>query len=234
MFNETITFPASFLAGILSFFSPCVLPLIPAYFTSITGFSIEELEDAENRGIRTRVILSTLSYVLGFTFLFVSLGASASIVGGVAAKYSEYIRIAGGLIIIALGIHLSGIIRIRGLEFEKRINMKGKPLHFFGTFLVGMAFGAGWSPCIGPLLGSVLIVAGTAETVFKGASLLVVYSAGLAMPFILISIFIHYMLSFIKRANKVLRYVNTISGILLICIGALLVLNKLSYLSVTY
>lgn len=231
MFNETITYPASFLAGVLSFFSPCVLPLIPAYFTSITGFSIEELSDAENRGIRTRVFLSTLSYVLGFTFLFVSLGASASMVGGFAAKYGEYIRIAGGLIIIVLGVHLSGIFRIGGLEFEKRINMNRKPLHFFGTFLVGMAFGAGWSPCIGPLLGSVLIVAGTSETVLKGASLLVVYSSGLAIPFILISVFIHYMLAFIKRANKVLRYVNTISGILLISIGVLLVFNKLSYLS---
>ena len=150
----------SFAAGLFSFFSPCILPLIPAYFTFITGYSLEELTENYDAGIRKKVILSTVSYVLGFSFIFIMLGASASYIGGFANQYSSTIRIIGGILIILFGIHLTGVFRFKGLDVEKRIHVQSKPLHFFGTFLVGMAFAAGWSPCIGPLLGSILIVAG--------------------------------------------------------------------------
>jgi cytochrome c-type biogenesis protein len=230
MFSNEITFNAAFLAGLLSFLSPCILPLIPAYFTFITGFSLEELIREGSGRLRTKVIISTVFFVSGFSFIFVLLGASASLVGGLIQKYSSFIRIIGGLIIIVLGVHLSGIIRIRFLEVEKRIQTN-KPLHIFGTFFIGMAFAAGWTPCIGPLLGSVLIIAGNQETMTKGIALLGIYALGMAIPFIILSFFINYMLEFIKRAVKFMKYLNYAAGILLIVIGIFLILNKLMWVA---
>jgi len=227
MLTQTVSFPAAFVAGLLSFFSPCVLPLIPAYFTFITGFSIEELTEKYNSEIRKKVFLSTFLFVLGFSLIFILMGASASYLGGLMYTYKKLIRIIGGILIIILGIHLTGIIRIPGLDFEKRITLKKKPLHFLGTLIIGMAFGAGWSPCIGPLLGSILIIAGSQETVWQGVILLGIYSAGLATPFIIISIFINFLLTFIKKASKVLKYVNVMAGVVLIVVGLILVSNKL-------
>jgi len=226
MFSEAVSFPAAFLAGLLSFFSPCVLPLIPAYFTFITGFSLEELTEGKIE-IRKKVILSTLFYVLGFSLVFILMGASISYLGGFIYKYKDAIRVGGGLLIIILGIHLTGLFRIRSLEFEKRIQIRKKPLHFLGTFIVGMAFGVGWSPCIGPLLGSILIVAGSQQTVGQGVVLLGIYSLGLAVPFIVISVFINYLLIFIQKTSRYLRYVNTAAGVLLILVGLMLLFNKL-------
>ena len=227
MFTQTVSFPAAFVAGLLSFFSPCVLPLIPAYFTFITGFSIEELTEKYNSEIRKKVFLSTFLFVLGFSLVFILMGASASYLGGLMYTYKKPIRIIGGILIIILGIHLTGLIRIPGLDFEKRITLEKKPLHFLGTLIIGMAFGAGWSPCIGPLLGSILIIAGSQETVWQGVILLGIYSAGLAIPFIIISIFINFLLTFIKKASKVLKYVNVVAGVVLIVVGLILVSNKL-------
>ena len=231
MFTEAISYPAAFTAGLLSFLSPCVLPLIPAYFTFITGFSLEELTESRDSEIRKKVFLSTILFVSGFSLVFILMGASASYLGGLIYNYRELIRIIGGIFIIILGVHLTGIIRIRGLDFEKRINMEKKPLHFFGTFVVGMAFGAGWSPCIGPLLGSIIIIAGSQETVWQGIILLAIYSSGLAIPFIIMSVFINFLLIFIKKASRVLQYINTAAGILLIIVGLILVTNKLYVLT---
>jgi cytochrome c-type biogenesis protein len=227
MFTQTVSFPTAFVAGLLSFFSPCVLPLIPAYFTFITGFSIEELTEEYNSEIRKKVFLSTLLFVLGFSLVFILMGASASYLGGLMYTYKKLIRIIGGILIIILGVHLTGLIRIPGLDFEKRITLEKKPLHFLGTLIIGMAFGAGWSPCIGPLLGSILIIAGSQETVWQGVILLGIYSTGLAIPFIIISIFINFLLIFIKKASKVLKYVNVVAGVVLIVVGLILVSNKL-------
>ena len=231
MFTETITFPAAFIAGLLSFLSPCVLPLIPAYFSFITGLSVDEMT-ADNRQIRQKVILSTLAYVAGFSFIFILFGASASFLGGLASQYSWVIRYLGGGIILIFGLHLLGVINIKGFQFEKRFHVKEKPFHLLGTFVIGMAFGAGWSPCIGPLLGSILVVAGSQDTVAKGIWLLAVYSAGLALPFILISIFINSMLTFMKKAKRVMGIINKVSGLLLIGIGLLLIFDKFRLLSI--
>ncbi|MEJ2655920.1 MAG: cytochrome c biogenesis protein CcdA [Desulfobacterales bacterium] len=211
----------------MSFFSPCVFPLIPAYFTVITGFSLEELTEGCNTEIRKKVFFSTFFFVSGFSLVFISMGASASYLGGLMVTYKNWIRIIGGILIIILGIHLTGFIRIRGLDFEKRIMPENKPLHFLGTLIIGMAFGAGWSPCIGPLLGSILIIAGSQGTVWQGVVLLGIYSAGLAVPFILVSIFINFLLVFIGKASKVLRYVNMVAGVVLIIVGLILVGDKL-------
>jgi cytochrome c-type biogenesis protein len=231
MFTEAISYPAAFTAGLLSFLSPCVLPLVPAYFTFITGYSLEELTESRNAEIRKKVFLSTILFVSGFSLVFILMGASASYLGSLIYNYRELIRIIGGVFIIILGVHLTGIIRIRGLDFEKRINVEKKPLHFFGIFIVGMAFGAGWSPCIGPLLGSIIIIAGSQETVWQGIILLGIYSAGLAIPFIIMSVFINFLLIFIKKASRVLQYINTAAGILLIIVGLILVTNKLYVLT---
>jgi cytochrome c-type biogenesis protein len=227
MFTEAVSFPAAFTAGILSFLSPCVLPLIPAYFTFITGFSLEELTENRNSEIRKKVFLSTLLFVSGFSLIFILMGASASYLGSLMFNHRELIRIIGGILIMLMGVHLTGIIRIPGLDVEKRINIEKKPLHFLGIVIIGMAFGAGWSPCIGPLLGSILIIAGSQETVWQGILLLAIYSAGLALPFIIISAFIHLLLIFIKKASRALQYVNATAGILLIIVGLILVTNKL-------
>ena len=225
MFTETVTFPAAFAAGLLSFLSPCVLPLIPAYFSFITGLSLDELT-ADNREIRQKVILSTLAYVAGFSTVFILFGASASLLGGMAARYSWVIRYLGGATVIVFGLHLLGVINIKAFQFEKRLHLKEKPLHLAGTFVIGMAFGAGWSPCIGPMLGSILIVAGNQDTILKGIWLLAVYSAGLALPFLLISVFINSMLPFMKKAMRLMGIINKCAGALLILIGILLIFDK--------
>jgi len=225
VFAETITYPAALFAGLLSFFSPCILPLIPAYFSFITGLTLDELTE-DKKETRKKVILSTLFYVAGFSFIFILFGASASFLGGFANQYSWVIRYMGGGIILIFGLHLLGLINIKGFNFEKRIHVKKKPFHLMGTFVIGMAFGAGWSPCIGPMLGSILIVAGNQETVLQGVFLLAVYSAGLAIPFLIMSFFINSILEIMKRATKFIGVINKISGILLIVIGLLLIFDK--------
>jgi cytochrome c-type biogenesis protein len=232
MFTQTVTYPAALAFGFLSFFSGCVLPLIPAYFTFISGFSLDQLTDAPSVAIRRKVMLSTLAFVLGFSAVFILMGASASLLGGFMMRYRDIIRIAGGILILVMGLHLTGLIRIRRLDFEKRVHIQEKPLHLFGTFLVGMAFGAGWSPCIGPTLGSILVIAASSETVWQGVGLLSVYSIGLAIPFLVLSVFIHLVLAFIKKANRLIRYMNLTAGLLLMLMGVLLLTNRLSILSV--
>lgn len=225
VFAENITYQAALFAGLLSFFSPCILPLIPAYFSFITGLSLEELTE-DKKETRKKVILATLFYVAGFSFIFILFGASASFLGGLVSQYSWTIRYIGGGIILVFGLHLLGIINIKSFNFEKRAHISKKPLHLMGTFVIGMAFGAGWSPCIGPMLGSILIVAGNQDTIFKGVSLLAVYSAGLAVPFIIISFFITSILEIMKRATKFIGIINKLSGVLLIIIGLLLIFDK--------
>lgn len=216
-----VTWGAAFAAGLLSFFSPCVLPLVPAYFTFITGFSLEEL-NAGGAFVRRQVVLATLAYVLGFSLVFVLLGAAVSSLGGLLYLSRDWLRVGGGLLVILFGLHFLGAFRIPGLEFEKRLAVRRKPLHLFGVFLVGMAFGAGWSPCIGPMLGSILVLGSNQETVARGMGLLSVYSAGLALPFLVISLFIHTLLGFLKKARQVLPYVNKAAGVLLVAVGGLL------------
>ena len=227
MFGESISYSAAFIAGLLSFFSPCILPLIPAYFTFITGFSLDQLTSDEPGSIRGKVFLSTVSFVLGFSLVFILLGASASFVGGMISKYQDVVRIAGGVIIIILGAHVAGLTRFKFLDIEKRLHVNKKPVHFLGVFLVGMAFGAGWSPCVGPLLGGILIIAGSQERVSEGMMLLSVYSFGLALPFLILSLSIHSILSFLNKGRRVLKFINPVAGALLAAVGVLLITDNL-------
>lgn len=226
-----VTHTAVFVAGLLSFISPCVLPLIPSYFCFITGLSLDKLTTAHHGAIRSKIILATLAFVSGFSLIFIILGASATFLGGFLKGHQTWIRVVGGILIILFGLHLSGLIRIPLFEHEKRLQLNRKPLHFLGTFLIGMAFGAGWTPCIGPILGSVLVLAQNKETVSQGAWLLTIYSAGLALPFIVLSVGINYLVVIVRKTSKILRYVNPAAGLLLIATGLLLVTNKLALLT---
>ena len=230
MLTETITFPAALFAGLLSFFSPCVLPLLPAYFSFITGLSLDELTENRKEN-RQKVILSTLFYVAGFSFVFILLGASASFLGGLARDWAWILRYFGSAVIIIFGLHLIGVINIQALQFEKRFHVQEKPIHLMGTFFIGMAFAAGWSPCIGPILTSILFLAGSQETVAQGTLLLTVFSAGLALPFIILSFFIHSILGFMKKTRKLIRVINVGSGALLIGIGLLLITGKFNIIA---
>ncbi len=232
MFTEDVTFLTAFFFGLSSFFSGCILPLIPAYFTFITGYSLEELTENVTATVRAKVIRSTLAFVAGFSLVFILLGASASVLGEFASKNGDYIRIIGGILIILFGIHITGIFRIKFLDFEKRVHLPKKPLHIFGTFVVGMAFAAGWSPCVGPQLGAILALAASRDTVIHGTLLLAVYSAGLAIPFLILSIFINFLIIFIRRVTKYIPYINATAGILLIVMGLLLVSNKLYIINI--
>ncbi len=231
MFGEPVTASAALLAGLLSFFSPCILPLIPSYFCFITGLSLDQMAEAANSGIRRRVITMTVTYVLGFSLVFILMGASATLVGNIFTTYKVWLRIIGGLLIIFLGLHLLGVLKIRWLEMDKRLSSNQAPTHLFGVFLVGMAFGAGWSPCIGPMLGSILIMASNQETVTQGMGLLSLFSLGLALPFLLLSFFIDFLLKFIRRTVRWTGYIHKIAGGLLVVMGALLLTDKLYLLS---
>ena len=225
MFVESVSFPAAFAAGVLSFFSPCILPLVPSYFSFICGYAVEDL--AKER-LRAKVFASTVLFVCGFSVVFILMGATASMLGKLLNAHRGTIQIIGGLAIILLGVHLTGLFRIRRLEREKRIHLEKRPLRFFGAVLIGMAFAVGWSPCIGPLLGAILIMAGNQETVSQGTILLGVYSIGLALPFLALSVFINYMFRFMIRLKTVVRYMNPAAGIVLITLGLLLVTDTLN------
>lgn len=227
---ENVTHTAALLAGILSFFSPCVLPLVPGYFTFLTGLSLEDLTRGDTAGMRRRLVTASAAFVVGFSLVFVLMGASASFLGTLMERYQTGIRIAGGVVIVLLGIHISGIYRLGVLDVEKRLHLARRPAHLFGTFLVGMAFGAGWTPCIGPLLGAILIMAGSTETVTQGVWLLAVYSLGLAAPFVALAFFAHSLLSLLKRAGRLMVYMNRVAGGLLIAVGVLLVTDRLRFL----
>jgi len=193
--------------------------------------SLEDLTAGGDQTVRNKLILSTIAYVLGFSLVFILLGGAVSMMGQQLDAYKEFIRLAGGAVVIVFGAHLAGIVRIPFFDYEKKIHVRNKPLHILGVFLVGMAFGAGWSPCIGPLLGTILAIAATEGSVSHGMTLLSIYSLGMALPFILMSFFINYMLAFIKRASQWIRFVTVAAGVLLIVMGLLLVFDKMNMIT---
>lgn len=224
-----ITFLGAFIAGLLSFLSPCVLPLIPSYITYITGISFAELQaDVQSHEVRRRTILHSLLFILGFTFIFVMLGASASLIGSFLMSHMHEVRKVGGILIIIFGVHLSGLLPIHFLLGDKRFVVKNRPAGYLGSFFIGVAFAAGWTPCIGPILASILMVAATEETVWKGIALLLTYSLGLGIPFFLSSLALHQFLIIFNRFKKYIRIFEVITGIFLIIVGVLVFTNSLT------
>ena len=216
--SATLGVVIAFTAGILSFLSPCVLPLVPSYVTFVTGLSLEDVSRS-----RRVALVHSLLFVCGFTAIFVALGAGATALGVVLAAYRDWIARVGGVLLIVFGLILLEVIRIPALARDRRIYLADKPVGYLGSILVGIAFGAGWTPCIGPVLGGILSMASATASVGHGVGLLLAYSAGLAIPFILASLAIERFLSLFVRMRSSLAWVSRISGALLIVVGVLLV-----------
>ncbi len=231
---EEISMLTAFFAGILSFLSPCVLPLVPAYISFMSGVSVEELQQAaERKDILRKTILTSLAFILGFSVIFVLLGATATIVGKFLLSQSYGITKIAGIIIILFGLHFLGLFKrtLRFLNYEKRFHVQHVRTGMVGAFVVGLAFAFGWTPCVGPILGPILSMAGGQDTVGKGILLLSVYSLGLGVPFLLTAIATQ---SFFELFNKIKRYfhvIEIISGVLLIIIGTLIFTGKFSVIA---
>lgn len=210
----TPTAPLAFVAGVLSFLSPCVLPLVPSYLAFVGGNA------GAARNVRLR---NALLFVLGFSLIFVALGASASLLGSLVRSYRGPITIAGGLLVIAFGLVLLGVIRLPWLYRDTRRQMKGDPSTPVGAVLLGMAFAAGWTPCIGPILGGILTMAGASGTLASGVTLLAVYSLGLAVPFVVAALAMDRFLHVSARLRRWLPWIERAAGMLLIVAGILMV-----------
>jgi len=225
-----ITLLTAFTAGVISFLSPCVLPLIPAYISFISGTSLEEVKSG-GAGIWIRVILSSAVFILGFSLVFTLLGASATLIGRfLLSKISLFTKI-GGAIVVLLGLHTTGLFRIRFLDYERRLRLRGNPMGLVGAFGVGVAFAFGWSPCIGPILATILMLASTQETVLKGSCLLAIYSLGLGIPFMLTGAATGAFLKTLGKIKAHLRSLEIISGVFLIIVGTLIFSGSFSRLT---
>ncbi len=220
-----VNYGVALLAGTLSFFSPCILPIIPSYLIFISGITLNNCGEAELRTYRKIVIAHALAFILGFSFVFVFMGLGSTLIGKIFFNYQTYIMRIGGLLLIVMGFHLLGILKIPFLNQEKVVHLKEKPLGFFGSFIVGATFSIGWTPCVGPVLSSILMIASTSETVSEGAYLLGFYSLGLAIPFFLSAIFFHKVFSLLGRFHFISRFCGKIMGAILILIGLLLLTN---------
>ncbi len=232
MISPDITYIGAFFAGLLSFLSPCVFPLIPSYITYITGISFADLQaEHPSHIIRQKSILHSLCFIGGFTTVFVLLGASATYIGTFLHENTTIIRKVGGILLVLLGIHVTGILPLKFLLGEKRVSISHKPAGYAGSFLVGIAFAAGWTPCIGPILAAILAVAATEERVYQGILLLLLYSLGLGVPFFLSALAMHSFLIVFNRFKKYIHALEVLTGVFLVVIGILIYTNWLSRLS---
>ncbi len=231
--TESVSLLTAFLAGVISFISPCVLPIVPGYLSFISGINVAQFkEGATPPGIMRRVLITSLSFVLGFSTVFVALGAAATlIVGGFLLRYKDELAIVGGLLVIVMGVHTVGLVRIPWLLYEKRAELRTRPLSLVGAYAVGLAFAFGWTPCIGPILTGILALAAQRETVAEGVLLLSAYSAGLGIPFLLAALAINAFFRASARIRRHMRVVEVVSGVLLILVGLLLLTGKLSWLA---
>ena len=235
MEGQSIGLLVAFAAGLLSFLSPCVLPLVPSYATFITGMSLDELTAGEGTDrARRAALVHGLLFVAGFTAVFMVLGASATFLGSLFRYASRGLEIAGGILLVTFGLYLLGLLRLPGADREWRMHLADKPVGYLGTMLVGVAFGAGWTPCIGPVLGGILTLAATRGSLGEGMGLLAVYSAGLAVPFLLATVLLERFMGGMKHLRRWLPWINRISGILLLGLGILLLTGWLTVLSATF
>lgn len=226
-----ISLPIAFVAGIVSFLSPCVLPLVPGYVSMLSGESIEQLRAGADAGMGRRIFLNSVAFVVGFSTVFVALGASATWVGNFLASQRRVFDIVAGILIIVFGLHLTGLVKIPFLYRDARIDTGAPKRGLAGSFILGFAFAFGWTPCIGPILAGILGLAATRDTVFAGMFLLAIYSAGLAIPFLLTGLGLSQFLKFYGRFRKHLQVVEVASGVLLIGIGILMALHRFTILS---
>jgi len=231
-----ITYWIAFTAGILSFVSPCVLPLIPSYLTYITGLSFKQLdEEHPTAKVRMTVLLHSICFIIGFSVVFVLLGAIAGIASSKFQTHLreglEWVEKIGGLLIFLFGVHMTGLFHFGVLLGEKRVQLHEKPSGYFGTFVVGLAFAAGWTPCIGPILASILMIAATSGQIGEGVGLLSVYSLGLGVPFLLSGLLFHQFLVAFNRFRKYIRVVEIGTGVMLMAVGIMFMFNLMGHLT---
>lgn len=241
--EENVTLLAAFGAGLLSFLSPCVLPLIPGYLSYISGLSLDQMRGAPAGGAgvavavaappeaRRQVILSSLAFILGFSLVFVALGASASYIGQFLTSRLTLLGRIAGAIIIVFGLHTMGVLRIEWLYQEKRVQTNKRPAGFFGAVLVGSAFAFGWTPCLGPILAGILAVAATQNTVGHGVRLLAAYSLGLGVPFLATALAINRFFVAFAKIRRHYHAIELVSGALLVVIGVLIFTNRFTVLA---
>lgn len=225
---ENISLMLAFSAGLLSFLSPCVLPLVPSYLSFIAGSTITDINDSRSK---VKLMYRSFGFIIGFTIIFMIMGVSISSLSKHFITYQSIIRKVGGILIIIFGLHTVGLFRINQLFFEKRLLPFGKFNSSFSAVLIGMAFATGWTPCIGPILSSILIYAGSMDTIGKGVMLLLIYSLGFAVPFLLAAFTIGEISKYIAKFSKYLSVIPIISGLILIIMGVLVLTDKLSLFS---
>jgi cytochrome c-type biogenesis protein len=231
---QNVTLFAAFIAGVLSFISPCVLPLIPGYLSFVSGVTLDEMRGTVKTApsnVRRRAVIMSLAFVLGFSLVFISLGASATALGTLLMEHLSLLGKIAGVVIILFGLHMMGVLHIGWLYSEKRMQTSGKPAGFFGAMLVGIAFAFGWTPCIGPILAAILAVAATQESVAEGVKLLAVYSAGLGVPFIATSLAINKFFAASARLRKHYHMIEVVSGVLLVVVGVLIFTNRFTIIA---
>lgn len=227
---KEVSIVVAFTAGIFTFFTPCFFPLIPSYLTFITGLSFNDLlSDATLKSTRYNLILNTLSFILGFAVIFIILGTSITYLGNLLFNYQDIFKKVGGVIIVLLGLYILGILKISFLQKEFKVHLSQRPIGFLGSFLVGITFAFGWSPCVGPILGSTLIIASTTATLHQGIRLLIFYSLGLAIPFLLVAILLSTFMNYFNKFKKLLPLINKICGAFLVLVGIIIFLDKFKY-----
>ena len=229
-----VTFSAAFIAGLLSVVSPCILPLVPPYLWFLGGVSLNQLEDSDSidSAASRRIIFSALAFVVGFATVFVAFGATASAIGDVVAEYFDILATIAGILIIVMGLHFIGLFRIGLLFREARFHLDKKPAGLVGAYIIGMAFAFGWTPCVGPVLATILFVAGSEDSVTYGAALLGVYAAGIGIPFLLAAFAAPVFLRYMKRIRRFLPWIERGIGALLVLTGILFItgsINKIAY-----
>ncbi len=223
--NE-VSFALAFTAGLLSFFSPCVLPLVPAYISFVTGLSIEELTHSK---FTLRPLFNTIGFIAGFSTIFITLGASSSLIGQFLLEYQSVLRVAGGILTILFGLFVLGILRLNFLMRERRFHVHRGATGIISAFLIGISFSVGWTPCIGPILGTILIYAGSHASASYGLKLLAIYSLGLAIPFMLATFAVNIFFTYTRKLDKFMRIITFASGMILIIFGLLLLTDSLGF-----
>ncbi len=230
-----VTYPLAFIAGLISFLSPCVLPIVPSYLSLITGMSFEELTTENDlASVRIKTLLNSGLFVLGFSTVFVLMGAAFSYAGQLLLEYQIWLRIAGGTLVITLGLFFTGILKLDFLMRERKLAMRIRQAGPVGTFLTGVGFAAGWTPCIGPILGTILMVSSTQGSTAAGTGFLLAYSAGLAVPFLASAMAFNSFLIHSKKLIKYMQYIKVVGGIILIIFGVLMLTDNITYLSTLF
>lgn len=233
MSTDLVSIPiaVAFLAGLLSFLSPCVLPLAPSYLAFVTGMSIDDLGRGDQVGVRRRAAVHAALFILGFSLVFLGLGATATVLGQQLRAALPAVQQVGGVLIIFFGLYLLGVFRVSALSRERRVHLAHKPAGKLGSVAVGAAFGAGWTPCIGPVLASILLYAGMQGTMTQGLLLLAVYAIGLGVPFFVAAVAFNWFLARVRLLRPHLRTLERVGGVLLVIVGVLLASGRFTLLS---